>query len=338
MRILIFNFFDGILVRGIPLYVQNLRVALEQEGVSCSEMVCPASLRRLPRPLLNVLFVVWEQLLAPIYGLRCDRVIHPYNSASILNSITGKSLLVVHDFIFNSKRNKTLVARYVRTTQRIHARLGGDVAYVSRSTERIGKTVNSFRRSQTYLFPNSFFRFMRTQQKSCGPKRDYVLLCTGWGTNKDLPGALALYCESGLWRKRDIRTLGLAGHTEVVDAFRAAHPDVAKHITVLPRLRDADVAEEYSSAAWVWVHSAKEGYGRSIAEAKLCGCRVVASDIAPFREQRDEGVFLYAGLQRFLEACENCEVSKQEYPIREPMEHEVLRAEIRRYLAENVPH
>lgn len=147
----------------------------------------------------------------------------------------------------------------------------------------------------------------------------------------------APYRKSGLWRQRRIRILGLAGHTEVVDAFRETHPDVAERITVLPRLDEADVKAEYASAAWVWVHSAKEGYGRSIAEAKLCGCRIIASDITPFREQRYEGVFLYSGLRRFLEACRNCEASSPDRPIREPMEHEVLRAEIRRYLVENGP-
>lgn len=336
-KILIFNFFGDVLPRGIPIYVQNLSIALEKEGALCHAIVCPAPLRHMPRGLINLLFVLYEQLVMPIKGLAYDHVIYPYNSASILGSLMGRSLLVVHDFIPNSIRNKKFAARYIRTTQRVHAWLGRDVAYVSQSSKRIARALGFFSRSRNFLFPNSFFLFMRMLHKESSTPGDHILLCTGWGENKDLYGALSLYQESRLWQKHNLRILGIAGHEQTVNTFCTKHPDMAKHITVLPRLEDASVGNEYRSAAWVWVHSAKEGYGRSIAEAKLCGCRIVASDIAPFREQRDEAVFLYSGLNRFLEACRCCEtMTKVQYLFREPQEHEILQKEIRRFMRINL--
>ena len=331
-NILIFNFFDGVLSRGIPMYVQNLRIALEQHGFSCCEVRCPASLRRVPRVLLNLLFVAYEQAVVPIWGLAYDRVIYPYNSVSLLGSLMGGSLLVVHDFIPNSRRRTKFAARYIRATQRVYAWFGRDVALISRRSEMVARRARLFPRSRTFIFPNTFFRFMQQLRPEGGQRGEHVLLCTGWGINKDLPGALELYRASGLWQKRTLKILGISGHSEAVDAFCAKHREMADRITVLPRLEDDEVGEAYRAASWVWVHSREEGYGRSIAEAKLCGCRIVASDIAPFREQWDSTIFLYSGLSRFLEAWSRCESAAIADIPREPREHALLHQEIARFL------
>lgn len=331
-RIVLFNFFEGILLRGIPVYAGNLREALERHGVYCQEVVCPPIFRRLPRPMLNLLFIIYEQVVMPIYSISYDGVIYPYNSVSIIDSLRRRSLLIVHDFILLARRNRRFVARYIRLTQAIHRCLADNVAYVSRSSERLGRSSGRFRRSRTYLFPNGFYTFMRALPAIPSERQNHILLCSGWGANKDLSGALNLYRDSGLWRRQPLRILGIAGHSEAVDTFRSLAPEVAANITVLPRLQDTQVGEQYYAAAWVWVHSMKEGYGRSIAEARLCGCRVVASDIAPFREQRDRAVFLYRGLDGFVDAASRCEASGEIAPVREPREHAILRQEISRYL------
>jgi glycosyltransferase involved in cell wall biosynthesis len=332
-RILLFNFFEGILHRGIPVYVKNLRQAMERQGIECREIACPARLRRLPRGVLNLLFILYEQVFVPVCSLSYETVIHPYNSTSIIDSWRKTSLVVVHDFILSSPRNRRLAARYIRITQWVHARLAGDVAYVSRSSERIGRSAGCFPASRTYLFPNSFYTFIDALPPVPCARQNHILLCSGWGANKDLAGALALYRDSELWRSRPLKILGIAGHAQFVDAFRAESPEVAANITVLPRLEDQQVPEEYYAAAWVWVHSLKEGYGRSIAEARLCGCRVVASDIAPFWEQRDDAVLLYSGLDRFAKAVQACEAMAAP-GAREPIEHAVLHQELARYLKE----
>jgi glycosyltransferase involved in cell wall biosynthesis len=337
-RFLLFNFFAGVYERGIPIYVQNLRTALERQGVVCREFRCPRVLRRLPKQMLNVAFVLCEQCVVPVLAFSCDRVLYPYNSVSVVDSIRGRAVLVVHDFVSASTRRRSFLARYIRVTQRIHGRLAGDVTYISRSTERIGRRLKWFPRSQTFLLPNSFFRFMSSLRGDSITRSDAVLLCTGWGDNKDLGGALKLYLESGLCERRPLRILGIAGHREAVDTFLEKCPWLRARVTVLPRLEDSAVGEEYRSAAWVWVHSKKEGYGRPIAEAKMCGCRVVASDIAPFREQRNERTFFYTGAREFERAWARCESVPAEPAPKEPCEpkeHALLAAELDRYLRAN---
>lgn len=337
-RFLLFNFFASVYDRGIPMYVENLRMALEREGVECREFRCPMLLRRLPKQLLNVVFVVCEQCLAPALGMGCDRVLYPYNSVSMVDSMTGRAVLVVHDFISASKRRRGLLARYIRATQHFHAWLGRDVAYISRSTERTGRRLKWFPRSRTFLLPNSFFRFMGRLRAEAVARGEAVLLCAGWGDNKDLGGALELYRQSGLWEERALRILGIAGHQEAVDAFVTKYPAMRERITVLARLEQSAVGDEYRTAAWVWVHSKKEGYGRPIAEAKLCGCRVVAADIASFREQEDERTIFYTRLEEFRAAWARCESLPAQAALAEPSEpkeHELLAAELQRYLRTN---
>lgn len=337
-RFLLFNFFASVYDRGIPIYVQNLRTALERQGVICREFRCPTMLRRLPKQLLNVVFVICEQFLVPVLAIGCDRVLYPYNSVSVADSIRGRAVLVVHDFVSASTRRRSFLARYIRVTQRVHALLGRDVAYISRSTERMARRLKYFPRSRTFLLPNSFYRFMRSVRSDVATGGEAVLLCAGWGENKDLGGALELYRQSGLCDRRALRILGIAGHQQAVDAFVEKYPALRERIAVLPRLSEAEVAEAYRTAAWVWVHSKKEGYGRPIAEAKLCGCRIVAADIPPFREQQDERTFFYSGVSGFNHAwvlCESAPAQAATDEPREPKEHALLAAELGRYLRVN---
>lgn len=329
--ILIFNFFGGLLNRGIPLYVDNLCAAFEYAGVSCRQFTCPRFLRRLPRPFLNILFVLTEQLVMPVLSIAHDRTIHSSNSVSVLGAFSKRTALVVHDFIPNNRRNVALAARYIRMTQRIYAKLGGDVIYISKSTERIGRTIQYFPRSRSFRFPNAFYRFVQMRSERHPVRNEHVLLCSGWGASKDLGGALDLYLKSGLYKKRSLHILGLAGRKESVDLFCEQYPEVAKQILVYEKIDDVEVVRAYESAAWVWVHSQKEGYGRSIAEARLCGCRVVASNISAFREQKDELTFLYADLAGFESAAATCESAQVSNSIRVPTEHCLLQSEIERF-------
>lgn len=331
-RCLIFNFFGGVLQRGIPLYVQNLRVALEQQGIESREVRCPAMLRKLPRPLLNLLSVGCEQLVMPLLALAYGRTIYPSNSMSILGALSRRSALVVHDFIPNHKRNRRLSARYIRMTQRIFSLMRGDIIYISRSTEKIARRARCFPRSKTFFFPNAYYGFLALRSPGQSARGNHILLCSGWGLNKDLSGALGLYLYSGTYTRRPLQILGLSGRRDIVDSFCAQHPEVVGCITVLPRISDREVVHAYEAAAWVWVHSRSEGYGRSIAEARFCASRVVASNIGPFREQQDEFVFLYAGLAEFNAAVAACEASSPNASTRRPVEHGILQSEIRRYL------
>ena len=331
--ILLLNFYKGVLKRGIPVYTENLSAVLTSGGFPCVEMSCPPWLVRMPRSIIDVVFVAYEQLIAPVAGLFFRFTIYPYNSASILSALSSRSAIVVHDFIQNSGRKSTLSGCYVVVTQFVHSLFGRDVIYISRSTERIGKSLGKFPRSATYLFPNSFYQFMELTSDTPCTRGDGVLLCSGWGNNKDLPGALRLYLESGLYRSRPLRILGLAGRREVVESFEREHPEIAGRIEVMGQVDDRVVVDAYEQAAWVWVHSLAEGYGRSIAEARICGSKVVATNIPPFREQKDDATFLYRGLAEFARAMEDCEAMDGQASRRIPREHEMLQSEIQRFMS-----
>jgi len=330
--ILVFNFFKGLLDRGIPLYADNLCIAFEKEGIVCRQLRCPRVFRILPSPLLNLAFVFTEQVIVPTAGLWFDRVIYPYNSVAVMGAFSRKTAVVVHDFLSSRQSNNSFAARYLRLTQATAARAGTDVIYVSRSTMRIGRILCKFPKSRTFLFPNAFYIFQNLIPAGIAERCDEVLLCSGVGKNKDLIGALQLYLDSGLWRKRHVRILGLAGHIEIVDEFCHNNPQVKDMISVMPQVDDRNVVQAYQKAAWVWVHSAAEGYGRSIAEARLCGCRVVAANIAPFREQTDEATFLYRGLEEFKKAICRCEEAGIATQRRVSPEHQFLHTEIRRFM------
>lgn len=334
-RILLFNFFSGVLQRGIPLYVDNLSVALESAGFRCVQFRCPQFLRRAPRPLLNLLFVFCEQLIAPLLGLAYHRSIYPYNSVPLFALFSRRTAVVVHDFISNHRRKGNFSSIYVTATQKLYAICGGTVIYASQITQRIGQRGRRFPRSQAFCFPNTFYGILRLRSSQPPPRGNAVLLCTGWGAHKDITGALRLYVDSGLVRCRPLEILGLAGHAEAVEAFCAAHPEVARQIAVFPRLDDQEVVYAYETAAWVWIHTLREGYGRSLAEARLCGSRVVASDIAPFREQRDPYTFLYSGLNAFRSAMQACESACPNPPRRPHREHHLLMSEIDKFVRQS---
>jgi glycosyltransferase involved in cell wall biosynthesis len=330
--ILVFNFFGGILKRGIPNYVDNLCVALGREGVECKQLRCPTIMRKLPRSLLNVAFVLTEQLVVPLVGIRYDRVIYSSNSVSLAGVFSRKSALIVHDFISCRGRNGSLAARYTRLTQAAYDKGRGDVIYISESTKRIGRTLKRFSRSNTFLFPNSFYNFMAHVSAEQPARSGAVLLCSGWSATKDLAGALQLYLESGLYRTRSLRILGLAGRREVIEKFEQDHSEVRGRIELMPELNDREVVLAYENASWTWVHSKSEGFGRSVAEARICGSLVIASNIPPLRAQADEATFFYRGLDEFRIAVSNCESVSTHCTRRTPKEHEILQAEICRFM------
>jgi len=336
-RILLFNFFAGVLRRGIPLYVENLSVALQRSGNRCYQVRCPKFLCGLPRPVLNALFVIVEQLIMPVAALFFDRTIYPYNSVAVLAGFSRRASVLVHDQIPNHVRDRKLAARYIRATQKLYAKLGGDAIYSSSTTMRTGKRIRQFPASREFFFPNTFYNLISLRSDSPPAREDFALLCSGWGKHKDLPGALNLYLQSGLYRLRPLRILGLAGRMEQVNAFCSEHPEIADRITVYPRLSDSSVVRAFETAAWIWIHSLREGFGRPVAEARLCGGRVVATSIPQFREQADEYTFFYSGLAQFQSAIAGCEAAPEDAPRRPHSEHDRLMIEIERFITVSQP-
>lgn len=334
MRILIFNFFSGVMERGIPIYCKNLREALEMEGHHVVELCCPVWAHGLPKSVQNVLFMLYEQVLMPVLSLVHSKSVYPYNTASVLGSLHPGALLIVHDFIPNRKADKSLVARYVRLTQWVHAALGRDVACVSTATYRVAVKLKAFAKSRRLVLPNGFWTFRAAIRGLTFPQGDQVLLCTGVGQNKDLRGALDLYASTLAQRRIPVALLGLAGDVTITRRWLTEHPEIDPTlIRVLPRLTDAEVVEAYMRSRWVWVHSRNEGYGRSIAEAKCCAKYTIATNIPPFRDQKDHTVQLYGDRQSFAEAVDVLEhVDRSALRPQEPAEDRLLAENVRQWL------
>ena len=317
-RVLVFNFFGGVMDRGIPLYARDIAESMRRVGLEPLELRCPRALRRLPRALRNSLFVLFEQVAAPLArALRgCTLTVYPYNSAGIVDAVLGRSVIVVHDLIGNSRDTAGLAARYIRYTQAVHRKFARPVCAASIHTLAHLRRLPAFGRCALRLWPNAFYAFeaalsRRRAETSRGEQeRLRILLCSGIGPNKDYAGALAQFRHSRALEGAELRIVGFGDEAELARR-RASHlPDpVRERIVVLPRLSLDELVAEYTASDLVWVHSRTEGFGRFVIEAMMCGRPVLASNIGAFRRLKGPGVFLYRR-DHFDEAAERALVAR----------------------------
>lgn len=303
-RVLVFNFFGEIMDRGIPLYAKDIAECMRRAGMKVVELQCPRWFRVGPRALRNLLFVLFEQIVAPVVraATRCKVTVYPYNSAGLIDAVVGRSVLVVHDLLSNRRTNNSLAARYIRVTQLVHGRLRRPVCAASEGTLEVLGRLKPFKHCRLHLWTNPFYSF-EAELRSCeqrtrrplhpgDPVR--VLLCSGLGRNKDFGGALKLFLRSRVLKRAELRIVGFGRDAGLARRRVQKLPQhVAQRITVLPRLALKELVEEYLLSDFVWVHSRDEGFGRCVVEAQLSERPVVASDIRAFRRLRGPNVYLY---------------------------------------------
>jgi glycosyltransferase involved in cell wall biosynthesis len=293
-RVLVFNFFAGMKPRGIPVYARELEVCFLRLGVEHRELRAPAWMARAPAMVQNLFFVLFEQVVAPLLARwhRCTWTVYPYNSGSLFDALTGRSVMVIHDLIPNRRDSRGLAARYIRVCQAWHAWLGRPVATVSRHTMRQLGRISRFERCDKYLWANPFYAFeavlARQGARPVRPQKGMtLLLCSGIGPNKDYRGALKLLRRLPPQAGWQIRVLGFGDEAPLarrtLDLLPPAWRD---RVHVLPRLSLDEIVAEFSGADVVWVHSRAEGFGRPVMEARMCGKPVVATDIGAFRQLR----------------------------------------------------
>ena len=282
-------------MRGIPVYARELEVCLRRLGVEHRELRAPAWVARTPRFVQNILFVLFEQFVAPIARIlqACDLTVYPYNSAGAVDALVGRSVMVIHDLIPNRRDSRGLAALYIRACQAWHARLGRPLAAVSRHTLRQLGRIERFRRCEKYYWANPFYAFedaLARGRPAPAPAHDAefrILLCSGIGANKDYGGALHLLRRTAPRVDAEIRVLGFGEDAELARRRLASLPEAWRgRITVLPRLSLDGTVSEFASSDLVWVHSRAEGFGRPVMEARMCGKPVIASDIGAFRQLR----------------------------------------------------
>jgi glycosyltransferase involved in cell wall biosynthesis len=300
-RVLVFNFFSGIKERGIPLYARELKVCLDRLGFVAFELTCPRWLRRLPSPLLNVLFVGFEQIVAPLVARarRCRLTIYPYNTVAVVDSWRQRAVLVVHDLIPNDRRASGLATRYIRWTQRLHCARQQPICAVSDHTLKILQRLNPYAGCPLFCWTNPFYAFEEAARRAAGPVAGHrecrVLLASGTGANKNFAGALALFAAAAHVHDVHLRVVGFGNDAHLARRrIRALPESLSARITVLGMLTIDELAVEYRDVDLVWVHSLKEGYGRPVVEARLSGRPALVSNIGAFRQLvRLGGVYLY---------------------------------------------
>ncbi|PSU85468.1 hypothetical protein C0W42_21260, partial [Photobacterium kishitanii] len=232
----------------------------------------------------------------PIVGLLggYEKVIYPYNSCSILSSIFGNSLLIIHDFIPNKKykEKKSLSALYILFSQYFHELMNRDVAFVSKTTMRLAKNVAAIKGCDLYYFPNSFYLLDNIIKHDCFDEHDkgkYVFLISGSGENKEFKKALKLY--KNVSDKVHLKVLGFGNDNKLAkDIISEVDCD---NVELLPLISDHELLKQIYNSSFVWAHSTAEGFGRPLIEGRMCARPILATNISAFREHKDQHIYLY---------------------------------------------
>ncbi|HBL4690851.1 glycosyltransferase [Citrobacter sedlakii] len=335
MRIVINNYFWGVLKRGIPIYTSELVKQLKKENFEVIELTCPKFLRRMPNIIHNILFVIYEQLITPFVGgvISSKINIYPYNSASIVDILANKSLVIIHDLISLKQVNKSLSSRYVSFCILYASRHGSRFSFISKSTSRLIKRLRLFQRSKSYHFPNTFFSFEEIAKKTKSDNGQFILLVSGHGDNKDLVGALRLFSTLPSDLQIPLKILGLGRNINFAKQVLKNYPDLKK-VEVVGSVSLEEVVSLYANCSFVWAHSKAEGYGRAVAEAKLINKNVLCSNIDPFLEQKSNNTFFYNDDMTFNIAVRRCFTHKNDQTDCELLEHKLIKDELCRLYEE----
>ena len=303
MHILINDFIGGVLDRGIPLYVRNLADGLREEGFRVSVVRAPAMCRKLPRGLLYLVAVAVEQIALPLFGwwLRADLTLYPYNSVSLVDLLTQRGRIVVHDLEQLNRRLSPSKA-YFLTCYRTIKWLDRPIFTISELSRQRIIASGLFGRGAITILPNTFYafeRFLSAGQVQLEAKTS-ILLCSGSTANKDIESVVADFLPKALASGYRVSILGLH---KTADTERFASLGTyleSGQLRICGQLSDREVAAEYQAHEIVWVHSLREGFGRCVVEGRLAGSRVICTDIPEFAELRDAEVHLYKNAAEFM--------------------------------------
>ncbi len=304
MHILINDFIGGVLDRGIPLYVRNLIYGLEEEGFRVTVVRAPAFFRKLPRNLFYFISVSVEQFILPVIGfvLRADVTIYPYNAIAVLDILSGRGRIVVHDLEILNRALFSPSKLYCLACYKTLRRFAHPVFTIADLIREKMRAAGVFGNCPITVLPNTFYLFenlVRTEAATPGEKT--VLLCTGSTENKDLASVTADYLPLALERGFFVSILGLHKKTDLA-ALDPLRPFLASgQLRLCGQLSDREVAKAYKSHDIVWVHSRREGFGRCVVEGRLAGRPVICSAILEFATLKDDAVYLYQGVSDFSE-------------------------------------
>jgi glycosyltransferase involved in cell wall biosynthesis len=308
LHILINDFIGGFLDRGMPLYVRNLIDGLKQEGFRVSVVRAPRICRFLPRNVFYLISVLVEQLALPMIGYlkRADMTLYPYNSVAIVDLLTQRGRIVVHD-LEQLNRGISPSKLYYLACYRAIKWLGRPIFTISKQSRHRLQTSARFGHGAITNLPNTFYSFenLLSSHPSAGRAKSSILLCTGSTANKDLESVVRDYLPEVLAAGFHVSVLGLHKTSDAARLAPLSDFMTSGQLTLCGQLTDTQVAEEYQRHNIVWVHSLREGFGRCVVEGRLAGARVICTDIPEFVELRDDNVYLYEDQVDFLPKLES---------------------------------
>ena len=303
MHIFINDFIGGYLDRGMPLYVRNIIDGLEEEGFHVSLVRAPCFLRKVPRSLFYAISVLFEQVIVPVIGTlrRADLTLYPYNSIAIIDLLSGRGRIVLHDL---EQLNRAMwpSKAYFLFCYRAIKWLNSPVFTISELTRQRLIDSKLFGSGPITILPNTFYAFeklIRSEPQN-REARSSLLLCTGSTANKDLETVVADYLPKVLASGFRVAVLGLHKSSDAPRLASLAGFLNSGQLRVCGQLSDREVAAEYRNHEIVWVHSLREGFGRCVVEGRLAGNRVICTNIPEFAELRDGNVQLYKNPTEFL--------------------------------------
>lgn len=311
MHILINDFIGGVLDRGIPHYVRNIIFGLEEEGFRVSVVRAPAICRKLPRGVFYLLAVLFEQTIMPLIGMfkRADMTLYPYNSVAVIDLLTRRGKIVIHDLEQLNRGLSPSKLYYLACYRALKWRKSPIFTIMELTRQRLIDS-GLFGECPITILPVTFYAFekLAAAQPPPGKTKNSILLCTGSNPNKDFDTVVSDYLPKTLAGGFPVAIVGLHKAT---DAARLVSLDTylgSGQLKLCGQLTDAQVVTEYQTHDIVWVHSLREGFGRCLIEGRLTGGRVVCSDIPEFSTQREEmhdgEIYLYDNPTQFMAAIE----------------------------------
>lgn len=219
--------------------------------------------------------VFWAaQTLVPKLGLSTPVVstVHDINHILVPNTMSWGTRLA-HKLWFNRdlESAERVVANSMSTAFRVRQCLGLDVDGVARpgvsAAFRPISTVNALRVLSKYKLPSSFILAVGTIE----PRKNIQSL---------------LEAHAKLFADKKVPELVLVGKLGWKISRNSL---VGSGVRALGYVPDSDLPSLYSLASVFVIPSLYEGYGMSAAEARACGCRVVATDIPELRESAGLG-------------------------------------------------
>jgi hypothetical protein len=310
---------------------------LREEGFQVSVVRAPRYCRKIPRGVFYTIAVLVEQIVLPLIGflLRADLTLYPYNSLAIIDAVTGRGRIVIHD-LEQLNRGVSPSKLYYLACYRVLKWQNSPIFAISALTHQRLIESNLLGAGPITLLPNTFHAFERLV--GVVPKRreakTSILLCTGFTANKDIATVIADYLP---------KILAAGFHVSILGLHRT--PDAAKlgsfvsflnsgQLRLCGQLSDREVAAEYKNHEIVWVHSLREGFGRCVVEGRLAGSRVICTDIPEFTKLGDDNVCLYRNSTDFMSVLDRLVQtdapirSYDGYPYRELLREAIQEAQL----------